>query len=96
MVVKAIVTTLGPQMRAAGVKWIFTDNDSKLHQQQVSDAWAQFGIRLWPGACKRCWDRRRGGFPVYYPEFMPLDRTIHNRWKNGKNGGLYSLWKSRK
>ena len=42
MVVKAIMTTLGPQMKAAGVKWIFADNDSKSHQQQVMEAWAFF------------------------------------------------------
>ena len=46
------------------------------------EAWAFFGIKLWPGAGKRCWDRKVGGFPVDYPELMPLDRTIHHRWKN--------------
>ena len=27
---------------------------------------------------------------------MPLDRTLHHRWKNAKNGGLYALWNARK
>ena len=40
--------------------------------------------------------RQEGGFPVDYPELMPLDRSIHHRWKNAKNGGLYSLWNRRK
>ena len=56
------------------------------------EAWAFFGIKLWPGAGKRCWDRKVGGFPVDYPELMPLDRTIHHRWKNVKQRGLYALW----
>ena len=27
---------------------------------------------------------------------MPLDRTIHYRWKNAKMGGLYAIWNKRK
>ena len=27
---------------------------------------------------------------------MLLDRTIHHRWKNMKNGGVYRIWNSRK
>ena len=27
---------------------------------------------------------------------MPLDKSIHHKWKNGKNGGLYYLWNSQK
>jgi len=96
MVVKAIVNTLGPQMKAAGVKWIFADNDSKLHQKQVIEAWSWFGIKPWPGTGKRCWDRKKGGFPVDFPELMPLDRTMHHRWKNTRPNGLYALWNSRK
>ena len=41
-------------------------------------------------------DREKGGFPVDYPELMPLDRTIHHKWKNSKKGGLYALWNARK
>ena len=96
MVVKAIHETFGPAMQAFGVKWVYADNDNKLHQQQVIDAWLEYGIKVHPGAGKRCWDRCAGGFPVDYPELMPLDRSIHHRWKNAKNGGLYSLWNSHK
>ena len=69
-------------MKAAGVKYMIVDNDSKLHQKQVQEAWKRWGIKLIPGAGKRCHDRKKGGFPVDYPELMPLDRTIHHRWKN--------------
>ena len=96
MVVQAIHETFGPDMQRFGIKWVYADNDNKLHQKQVIDAWAEYGIEVHPGAGKRCWDRRKGGFPVDYPELMPLDRSIHHRWKNAKNGGLYSLWNARK
>ena len=96
MVVRAIHETFGPAMQAFGVKWVYADNDNKLHQQQVIDAWLEYGIKVHPGAGKRYWDRCEGGFPVDYPELMPLDRSIHHRWKNAKNGGLYSLWNRRK
>lgn len=96
MVVNAIHETLGPAMEALGVEWVYADNDNKLHQKQVIEAWAEYGIKVHPGAGKRCWDREEGGFPVDYPELMPLDRSVHHRWKNAKNGGLYSLWNSRK
>ena len=95
-VVEAIETTLGPEMQEAGVKWVFADNDGKLHQQQVKAAWAKFGINLYPGSGKRCWDKEEGGFPVDFPVLMPLDRTIHHRWKNSKKGGLYSIFNKRK
>ena len=65
-------------------------------KKQVIDAWAESGIKVHPGAGKRCWRRWKGGFPVDYPELMPLDRSIHYRWKNAKNGGLHSLWNARK
>jgi len=45
------------------------------------------------GAGKRCWDREEGGFPVDYPELMPLDSPS---LENAKNVGLYSLWNRRK
>ena len=83
-------------MKAAGVKYIIVDYDSKLHQKQVQEAWKRWGIKLIPGAGKRCHDRKKGRFPVDYPELMPLDRTIHHRWKNEKHGGLCALWNSRK
>jgi len=96
MVVKAIHETLGPAMQELGIKWVYADNDNKLHQKQVIDAWQEYGIKVHPGAGKRCWDRAEGGFPVDYPELMPLDRSIHHKWKNAKNGGLYSIWNKRK
>ena len=79
-----------------GIKGVFADNDCKLHQKQVKDAWAEFGIKLYPGSGQRCWDRMEGGFPVDFPILMPLDRTIHHRWKNSKKGGLYSKFNARK
>ena len=75
---------------------MIVDNDSKLHQKQVQETWKRWGIKLIPGAGRRCHDRKKGGFPVDYPELMPLDRTIHHLWKNAKHGGLYALWNSRK
>ena len=59
-------------------------------------AWAEFGIKLYPGSGQRCWDRMEGDFPVDFPILMPLDRTIHHRWKNSKKGGLYSKFNARK
>ena len=94
-VVEAIETTLGPAMETDGIKWVIADNDGKLHQKQVKDAWAQFGIKLYPGSGQRCWDREEGGFPVDFPKLMPLDRTLHHRWKNSKNGGLYAIFNAR-
>ena len=67
-----------------GIKLVFTDNDCKLHQKHVKDAWAEFVIKLYPGSGQRCWDRMEGGFPVDFPILMPLDRTIHHRWKTRK------------
>jgi len=95
-VVEAIEMTLGPAMQEDGIKWVFADNDCKLHQKQVKDAWAKFGIKLYPGAGQRCWDKVEGSFPVDFPILMPLDRTIHHRWKNSKNGDLYSKFNARK
>ena len=65
-------------------------------QKQVIDAWAEYGIKVHPGAGKRCWDWWKGGFPVDYPKLTPLDRSIYHGWKIAKNGGLYSLWNARK
>lgn len=59
-VVEAIHMTLGPAMEAAGIEWVYADNDMKLHQKQVVEAWAEYGIKVHPGAGKRCWDKKRG------------------------------------
>ena len=37
-VVGAIKMMLGPAMKEDGIKWVFADNDCKLHQKQVKDA----------------------------------------------------------
>ena len=95
-VVDAIHQTLGPQMQELGVQIVYADNDSKLHQKQVKAAWKEYGIDLHPAAGKTSWDRAVGGFPVDFPKFQPLDRTIHHKWKNSKHGGLYYLWNLRK
>ena len=87
---------MGPALQKAGVKFVFADNDGKLHQEQVHEAWGKFGISLWKAAGKTSWDRGIGGFPVDYAQLMPLDRSIHNHWKCRKPGGLYDLWNSRK
>merc|ERR1712139_9781 len=94
-IVRAVVETLGPAFKKAGVKVVFADNDGKLHQQQVKEAWARFGITLWPAAGKTSWDRAVEGFPVDFPSFMPLDASIHHLWKNSKEG-LYARWNARK
>jgi len=53
-------------------------------------------VKLHPAGGKSSWDRAEDGFPVDYPKFMPLDRTVHHKWKNSKKGGLYYLWNLRK
>ena len=54
MVVQAIHETFGPEMQRFGIKWVYADNDNKLHQKQVIDTWAEYGIKVHPGAGKRC------------------------------------------
>ena len=49
-VVEAIKMTLDPAMKEDGIKCVFADNDCKLHQKQVKDAWAELGIKLYPGS----------------------------------------------
>ena len=84
-------------MKRAGVKVMFSDDDSKLHQKKVHDAWAEFGITVWPGAWKTSWDRDdRGVFPVDFTVVVPLDQTIHNTWKNPKPNILYARWNARR
>ena len=31
---------------------MIVDNDKKAHSKTVTDAWAKFGIKVWPGAGK--------------------------------------------
>ena len=36
----------------AGVEIVIVDNDKKAHDTTVTDAWAKFGIKVWPGTGK--------------------------------------------
>ena len=83
----AIHQTLGPAIKKDGITTVYADNDNKLHQKQLKEAWAEYSIELHPSASKNSWDRAVGGFPVD-PKFMSLDRSVHHKWKNVKNGGL--------
>ena len=37
-------------LQDAGVETVIVDNDRKAHSKIVRDAWARFGIEVWPGA----------------------------------------------
>ena len=67
-------------------------NDSKLHQKKVVEEWDKFGIDVWPGAGKSCWDRdNRVEFPVDFPKFIPVDENPSHLEKICR-GGLYARW----
>ena len=40
----------GELLQDAGVEIVVVDNDKKAHSKMVRDAWAKFGIKVWPGA----------------------------------------------
>ena len=40
----------GLELQDAGIKTVIVDNDRKSHNKMVQDAWAKFGIKVWPGA----------------------------------------------
>ena len=40
----------GQELQDAGVTTVTIDNDRKAHSKMVQDAWAKFGIKVWPGA----------------------------------------------
>ena len=63
--------------------------------KMVKEAWARWGIELWPAGGKSAWDRAIGGYPVDHPELNPLDQSVHASWKT-RRGGLYDRWRSRK
>ena len=84
-----------PAMQVDGIKHVCAYNDSKLHEKKVKEAWAQYGIKLHPAAGKNSWDRDVGGFPVDWPLFITLDKTVHHKWKYTRNGGLYAIWNAR-
>ena len=101
-----MVSQFGPIFQEAGAKTVIVDNDRKAHTQTVRDAWAKFGIKVWPGA-GIVGDRKlipeftgktledKGGFPVNSPDCMILDQSVNNTWKNNP-GGLYDTYQSRK
>ena len=57
-------TGRGPEMRRFGIKWDYVNNDNKLHQQQVVEAWAEYGIKVHSGTGKWCWHRRKMSFQL--------------------------------
>ena len=89
-----------------GVEIVIVDNDRKAHSKTTREAFAKFGIQVWPGAGVVS-DRKLiaeytgesvddlGGFPVNSSDCMPLDQSVNNTWKNNK-GGLYSTFRKRK
>ena len=40
----------GKVLQDAGVEIVVVDNDRKAHSKTMRDAWAKFGIAVWPGA----------------------------------------------
>ena len=101
-----IETEFGPTLQDAGIEIVIVDNDRKVHSKTTREAFAKFGIRVWPGA-GIVGDRKMiadftgktvddlGGFPVNSPDCMPLDQSVNNTWKNNE-GGLYSTFRKRK
>ena len=63
--------------------------------EDYKEAWARWGIELWPAGGKSAWDRAIGEYPVDRPDLNPLDQSIHASWKT-RRGGLYDRWRSRK
>ena len=93
-------------LQDARVETVIVDNDRKAHSKIVRDAWARFGIKVWPGAGV-VGDRtlisqftgetaeKLGGFPVNSPDCMTNDQSVNNSWKN-LAGGLYDTFNKRK
>ena len=96
----------GQLLQESGVTTVIVDNDRKAHSKMVRDAWAKFGIKVWPGA-GIVGDRtlisqftgedeeKFGGFPVNSPDCMVNDQSVNNTWKN-LIGGLYDTFNKRK
>ena len=93
-------------LQDARVETVIVDNDRKAHSKIVRDAWARFGIKVWPmGGVVG--DRtliseftgesagNLGGFPVNSPDCMTNDQSVNNSWKN-LAGGLYDTFNKRK
>ena len=101
-----VASTMGPVFQDAGVETVIVDNDRKAHTKVVRDAWAKFGIDVWPGA-GIVGDRtliskftgkdasELGGFPVNSTDCMTNDQSVNNSWKN-LAGGLYDTFRKRK
>ena len=93
-------------LQDARVETVIVDNDRKAHSKIVRDAWARFGIKVWPMAGVGG-DRtliseltgesaeNLGGFPVNSPDCMTNDQSVNNSWKN-LAGGLYDTSNKRK
>ena len=89
-----------------GVETVIADNDRKAHTKAVRDAWAKFGIKVWPRA-GIVGDRvmipeftgkdasELDGFPVNSPDCMTNDQSVNNTWKN-LFGRLYDAFRKRK
>ena len=45
-----VSSQFGSILQEAGVKIVIVDNDKKAHTKTVREAWAKFGIKVWPGA----------------------------------------------
>ena len=65
------------------------DNDRKAHSKTVRDAWAKFGIKVWPGTgivgdCKIISEftgeeeEKLGLFPVNSPDCIVNDQSVNN------------------
>ena len=64
-----------------------------LHSKTAVDAWAKFGIRLWPSGGKNAWDRDTEiGHPTNCPDLVPNDQALHNEFKHF-DGMFYDAWK---
>ena len=80
-------------LQDARVETVIVDNDRKAHSKIVRDAWARFGIKVWPMAGV-VGDRtliseftgesaeNLGGFPVNSPDCMTNDQSVINSWEN--------------
>ena len=59
------------------------------------DAWAKFGIKLYPSGGRNAWNKREDGFPTNCPDLVPNDQALHNEFKHFE-GMFYDQWNSTK
>ena len=100
-----VAKEFGEILQNAGVEIVIVDNDRKAHSKNFTDAWAKFGIKVWPGVGK-VKDRTLiaestgeeaedlGGLPVNSPDGMVQDQSVNNTLKN-LVGGLYDKFNKR-